>query len=156
MTTPASRITSRFGWRKIFGGLVAIQTNLKDILDDIDERLYNRGNILVPFHIPATELAAGTSIEMLAPVAGYIRGIRTIVQTDIVTGGDINVKIGTTDVAGLSVTVANGATKGTVQTDATASDTGEVTFGQRIQIVPSAAFNGGGEIRGFLRFRRND
>jgi len=156
MAQNVTRETTNYGFQKVFAGLVALQTGLKTVLELIDTKLYNRTNIYIPFHIPAAELAAGTSIEMLAPFSGKLRALRTIIQTDIVTGGVVSVKIGTTDVAGLSVTVANGATKGTVQADSTASDTGTVVFGDRIQIVPSAAFNGGGEIRGFLRLRIED
>lgn len=106
--------------------------------------------VYIPFDIPATELAAGTTIELVSPVAGAIHKLFTIVQTAIVTGGDITAKIDTTDVTGLSITVADSATKGTVQSDTPTapSSTRVVAEGSRIQIVPSAGFNGGGAVSG--------
>jgi hypothetical protein len=106
----------------------------------------------IPFDIPATELAAGTSIEIVSPVDGYIDDISLIVQTAIVTGGAVTVQVGATVVAGLSATVADAAAKGTVISDtATAgSSTRAVSKGSRIQVIPAAAFNGGGALSGFL------
>lgn len=97
---------------------------------------------------PATELAAGTPIDFIAPQSGFVKALRIIVQTAIVTGGVITLKIGTTDVPGISITVADAATKGTVQSDTpTAGADGRyVTKGDRMQIVASAAFNGGGAL----------
>lgn len=108
--------------------------------------------IYLPFDIPATELAAGTSIELVSPVAGVIHKLFTIVQTAIVTGGNITAKVGTTDIAGLTITVADSATKGTVQSDTPTepSATRVVAEGSRIQIVPASAFNGGGAVSGVL------
>lgn len=114
--------------------------------------LYMGGNVNLPFTIPATELSAGTTIELVCPAAGVIAGLRTIVQTAIVTGGDVTVKIGTTDVVGLTCTVADAAAKGSVVSDTPTepSVTRTVAEGDRIQIVPAAAFNGGGALAGVL------
>lgn len=106
----------------------------------------------IDFSIPATELAAGTTIELVAPQAGSIEELHLVVQTAIVTGGAVTVKVGTTDVAGLSITVADSATKGTTYSDTptAGSSTKQVAKGGRIQIVPAAAFNGGGALSGVL------
>ena len=114
--------------------------------------MFKGETVYVPFDIPATELAAGTTIEVVSPIDGYVTDLTTIIQTAIVTGGAITVKIGTTDIVGLSITVADSATKGTVQTDARTapSATDYVAAGGRIQIVPAAGFNGGGAVSGFL------
>lgn len=98
---------------------------------------------------PATELAAGTPIDFTAPNDGFVVGLRTIVQTAIVTGGTLGLKIDTTDVPGLTaVAVADAATKGTVGYAAASkgADGRKVTKGQRIQLIASAAFNGGGAL----------
>lgn len=109
-------------------------------------------DIAVPFVINATDLSAGTTQEIVSPIDGYVDELQTIVQTAIVTGGAITVKVGTTDVDGLSITVADSATKGTVQSDkATPRHASrKVAKGGRIQIVPAAAFNGGGAVSGNL------
>lgn len=108
--------------------------------------------VYIPFDIPATELAAGTSIELVSPVAGAVHKVFTTVQTAIVTGGDITFQIGTTDITGLVITVANSATKGTTQSDTptTPSTTRFVAEGGRMQVTPAAAFNGGGAVSGVL------
>ena len=110
-------------------------------------------NVPVQFTIPQTELLAATPIEVVAPVAGFIREASVIVQTAVTTGGVVTFKVGTTDVDGLSLTVADGATKGTVvgPDEPTAfDDSRKVTKGQRIQVVPSAAFDTAGALAGVL------
>jgi hypothetical protein len=118
----------------------------------VGERVY------LPFDIPATELSAGTSIELVAPTDGYVEELITVVQTAIVTGGPITASIGVTAVTGLSITVANSATKGTTQsaTPTAGSSTRAVAKNGRIQITPDAAFNGGGAVSGVLILRTND
>lgn len=144
-----SRTSTNYAWTRFFGSLSALQLGLKAFVDLVDAKFYARGYVHIPFHIPASELAAGTATEIVSPVAGTITTMKTIVQTAIVTGGAVTAKIGTTDITGLSIAVADGATKGTAQTDvSTGANT--VAVGDRIQIVPAAGFNGGGELRGML------
>jgi len=110
------------------------------------------GKVYLGFNIGATELAAGTSFELTSPVAGKITKVSTMIQTAIVTGGVITAQIGTTDITGISITVADSATKGTIQSDTPTGGDGTdvVAVGSRIQIVPSAAFNGGGNVSGYV------
>lgn len=112
----------------------------------------------IPFDIPATELGAGTAIDLVSPVAGVVETLIVLTQTAIVTGGVVTAKIGTTDVTGLSITVADAATKGTIQTDDATSGTATRTVAKygRLQVVPSAAFNGGGALSGYLVVNSND
>ncbi|MFN3582608.1 hypothetical protein [Phenylobacterium sp.] len=104
------------------------------------------------FTVPATELGAATAIELISPVVGAITQVSGIVQTAIVTGGDLTFAIGVTAVDGLAVTFADAAAKGTVVTDTpTAGHATTITaVGDRIQAVPAAAFNGGGAVSGFV------
>ena len=144
-----TRTSTNYAWTRFFGSLSALQVGLKNLVDLIDAKFYARGYVYIPFSIPATELAAGTSIEIVSPVAGTVTTLKTIVQTAIVTGGNVSAKIGTTDITSLSIAVADAATKGTVQTDvSTGANT--VVVGDRIQIVPSAGFNGGGAVSGVI------
>lgn len=108
--------------------------------------------VYLPFAINATDLAAPTSQELVSPVSGSVSRLTGIVQTAIVTGGDLTVNLDVTAVAGLTCTFADAAAKGTIVTDTpTAGDaTTLVAAGQRIQIVSSAPFNGGGAINGIL------
>lgn len=111
----------------------------------------------IPFVIPQVELLAGTTIELVAPFDGFIEELQSIINTAVTTGGTLTVKIGTTDVAGLTITVADAATKGTVQSDIPTKPSATRRFlkGDRIQIVPSAGFATAGAINGNLRVRQN-
>lgn len=112
----------------------------------------------LPFIIGATELAAGTSTEIVSPVSGFIEELQVIVQAAVTTGGAVTVQKGTTDVTGLSVTVADAATKGTIYSDtATAGTTTRaVSKGDRIQVTPAAAFATAGAISGNVIIRSAD
>lgn len=110
----------------------------------------------VPFAINQTDLLAGTSAELIAPMDGYVVGVETTIQAAVTTGGVVKVAKGDTptDIAGLSITVANSATKGTRQT-ATAtkgSTTRKVAKGDRVQVIPSAAFDVAGAVSGNVVF----
>lgn len=106
------------------------------------------------FAINQTDLLAGTAFELIAPFDGYINTLRTSVQAAITTGGTLTAKTGAalaTTVAGMTQTIANSATKGTVTTSqATAkSPTKFVAAGTRIAIVP-ASFATAGAINGYI------
>lgn len=107
------------------------------------------------WEIGATELSAGTAVDYVAPFDGVIVDAYGIVDTAIVTGGDVTVNVGTTAVDGLTLTFANSATKGTVVSDTPTSGHATTRFkkGDRLSLVPSAAFNGGGALRGFLTIK---
>lgn len=108
--------------------------------------------VFLPFSINQTDLLAGTSAELVSPVAGDIDALAVTVQTAVTTGGDVTVKSGATDVDGLTVAVASAATKGTTARDtATAAHASRaVAAGGRIQVVPSAAFDTAGAIAGIV------
>lgn len=103
---------------------------------------------------PATELAAGTPIDLTAPNEGFVVGLRVIVQTAIVTGGVITAKIGTTDIPGVTITVPDAATKGTILYAAATpgADGRKALKGGRLQLIASAAFNGGGALGATFEF----
>lgn len=108
--------------------------------------------IRLPFFISEADTLAGTSAELVSPVAGAICGLTTIVQKTVTTGGDVTVSVGTTAVDGLACTIADGATKGTVASDTPTAGhaTTQVTAGGRIQVTPGAAFNTAGAVSGFV------
>lgn len=116
------------------------------------------GQAFLPVRLAATELAAGTPFEIVAPCDGYLDRLALIVQVAIVTGGAVTVEINTVAVTGLSITVADGATKGTrYADDATQSTTTRrVLKGDRITVTPAAAFNGGGALDGFITLNEAD
>lgn len=108
-------------------------------------------DIVLPFTINQTDLLAGTGFEIVAPVNGVLTDLLAVVQAAITTGGDITVQVNGVAVTGLSVTFANAATKGTVQKDTSASGTTrKVVKGDRITVIPSAAFDTAGAVNGSL------
>lgn len=110
------------------------------------------GVIRLPFAISETDLLAGTSAELIAPAAGRIIGLKAIVQKAVTTGGPITAAVGVTAVDGLSVVIADAATKGTVVTDTPTAGhaTAIVAAGDRIQVIPDAAFATAGAVSGFI------
>lgn len=120
-----------------------------------DGRTYNRNprTVRLPFYIDVTDTGVGSAAgpELISPVAGAITSLVVVVRTAISTGGAVTAAVGTTAVTGLSVTVANSATKGTAASDAPSNDGTEiVAVGDRIQIIPGDAFNGGGDLEGYI------
>ena len=114
---------------------------------DLPSKLY------VTENVDATRLSAGTSCWALAPLASFVERATTCVDTAIVTGGDVTFKIATVTIVGLTCTVADSAVVGSVVTDTpttvngAANATNVVTADRTaIEIVPAAAFNGGGAI----------
>lgn len=108
--------------------------------------------VRLPFAINETDTLAGTSAELISPVAGRISRMSVIVQKAVTTGGDVTALVGVTAVAGLTCTIADAAAKGTVVTDTpTAGDASTVVaVGDRIQVAPAAAFNTAGAVSGFV------
>lgn len=108
------------------------------------------------FDLDVTDLAAGTTnaYEGLVPCDCTLKGATAIVRVAVVTGGDITMANVTTTVDGLTLTIANSATKGTAVSDTPTSGHATTTFtkGTRYQVIPAAAFNGGGAINGYIEF----
>ncbi|MBA4781173.1 hypothetical protein [Blastomonas sp.] len=109
-------------------------------------------SIFLPWAINETDTLAGTSCELVCPAAGRIVRNSVIVQKAVTTGGDVTVAVGVTAVDGLACTIADAATKGTVVTDVPTAGhaSAAVNAGDRIQIIPAAAFNTGGAVSGVL------
>ncbi len=109
-------------------------------------------SVFLPWTINETDTLAGTSAELVAPGSGRIARNTVIVQKAVTTGGDVTVAVGVTAVAGLACAVADAAAKGTVITDTpTAGDASTiVAAGDRIQIIPAAAFATAGAVSGIL------
>lgn len=117
----------------------------------------NMGQVVyLPFQYPSTELLAGTVLDMVAPPGWYIHELRCIVDTAVTTGGAVTMKAGSdgnTAVAGLSVTIADAATKGTVVADSPTpkDDSTLIPTNGRMQVIAAAAFATAGSLRGFVK-----
>lgn len=136
-------------------GLPVFVNGIANVISELENgsNMKPSSKVFLPFEINATDLSAGTAKEIVSPVAGYIDTLRTMVQVAIVTGGAVTANVNTVAVTGLSITVADSATVGTAQSDQPTtlrSSTTAVAKGDRISIVPAAAFNGGGALTGML------
>jgi hypothetical protein len=106
--------------------------------------------VYVPFEIEQTELLAPTNEQIVAPVAGTITGFRGIVQGAVTTGGAVTLKIGTTDVTGASITLANSDAAGVTYNSTAITAANTVAAGDRIQVVPAAAIDTAGQLNGVV------
>lgn len=135
------------------GGLKVYQlVNTANVITSVGSAVGGNGKVYLPFFINQTDLLAATSAELISPIAGRITLLRTTVQVAVTTGGTITAKVNTVAVDGLSIAIANGATKGTRQSDAptAAHASAVVAVGDRIEIVPEAAIDTAGAINGIL------
>jgi hypothetical protein len=111
------------------------------------------GAVQVPFFINQTDLLAGTAQSLIAPVSGVIRRATSIVQVAITTGGNIKFTVGSTDVVGLTIVFADGATAGTIVSDTPTtpgSATTLVAKGDKLLVTPDASFATAGAVNGFI------
>lgn len=126
---------------------------LGELQDNVSLAAFAGGKVLIPFYFNQTDLLAPTAMQLVAPSAGYITGIRATVTAAVTTGGAITVEANTVAVVGLSVTVADGATAGTVHSDDVAKiATGLCAAGDDITVTPAAAFATAGRVDGYLIF----
>lgn len=124
---------------------------LAELQDDVLLARFSNGKILIPFDFNQTDLLAPTAQNLVSPVAGYITGLRVVVQAAVTTGGAITVEANTVAVVGLSVTVADAAAAGTVYSDSVLKiATGLVAAGDDITVTPAAAFATAGAVKGFI------
>lgn len=112
---------------------------------------------VIDLQMDQATLIANTGFELVSPVDGYIKELRTIVQAAVTTGGTVTMFINGTQVAGLSVAVANSATKGTraVGTPTAKSTTRKVAKGDRIE-VRTASFASAGSLNAMLTIAAAD
>lgn len=126
---------------------------LEEFQSGVSLAAFGSNKILIPFTIHETELLAGTAANICAPCAGYITGMKVNVEAAITTGGALTVELNTSTVTGLSVTLANSATAGTVyQDDILKIAAGLAAEGDDITITPAAAIDTAGEVSGYLIF----
>jgi len=116
------------------------------------------GRFYIQDHMLEALIDAGTSLELTSPVAGDIVKVTTIARGTITTGGGITVEVATTAVDGLSVTVADGAVAGDIDTDTpTAGHASRaVAVGDRIEVIAAAAFNASADIFVIIEIRLDE
>lgn len=135
---------TKIGLPVYVGDASAVLAELKDgvALPKRSSKVYLTGRML------EAAVDAGTAYNLVSPVAGRISKLTTISQGDITTGGGITVEVNTVAVDGLSVTVADASAEGDVDSDTPTAGhaTAVVAVGDRIEIIPAAAFNASADI----------
>lgn len=115
-----------------------------------DVLIPNIGGKIVYLQGLALEAAvdAGTGLNFVSPVAGFVRKVSTIAQTGITTGGAVTAEIATVAINGLSVTIANSSSEGDVDSDTPTKDhaTTAVAVGDRIEVQFDAALNASSDL----------
>lgn len=117
-------------------------------LEDGVAKARKPGVVYLMDHELEAAVDAGTSLEMTSPVSGTIRRLRSVARGTITTGGAVTVEVNTTAVDGLSMTIADGAVAGETDTDTPTAGHAStaVSAGDRIEIIPAAAFNASADI----------
>lgn len=112
--------------------------------------------VAVPFFVNQTDVLAPTAADLVSPCKGAVARLLTNVQVAVTTGGDVTMTVGATAIDGLTITVADAATKGTVQTDRPTAGHAStlVNPGDRLTVVFAAAFATAGAINGVVLIER--
>lgn len=105
---------------------------------------YPTGRVCLFGKILEANVDTPAPLNLVSPVAGVIRKVSVIAAGTVTTGGDFTVEVDTTAVDGLTITVANGAVEGEVDSDVPTYGHAStaVAVGSRIEIIPSSGFSG--------------
>lgn len=141
-------------------GLPLRVANVAHVLAEIEDGVL-QGNMASPIRLPfvleQVSLLAGTTAaaELVSPCAGVITGMTAVVRAAVTTGDTITAAVGTTAVDGLSISIADGATKGTTASDTPTAGhaTAVVAKNSRIQVIPGNTFATAGAVDGFVEIR---
>lgn len=150
ITSNASITSATVGYGDVLGLPIAINTKEHVLAEFQDGALLARlgpAAFSIPYMINQTDLLAPTAQEIVAPCAGRIVDHRAVVQVAVTTGGTLTPRIGTTNLTGGVVTVANSATKGTVNSGTAITGANTIAAGDRINILP-ASFATAGAVNG--------
>lgn len=157
----ASGDTFDLGWGDVLGLPLAVRSAtsvFREFENGTVVGAFTGGIVELPWELDVANLSTGSAAayELVAPFDLVIEELVSVVQVAIVTGGTLTADVRSgTAVDGLSITVANSATKGTKQSDTPTAGHAStiVAKGERIQIIPQDAFNGGGALNGVLKVR---
>lgn len=143
---------ARYSGNPVIGNTDALQARYR-MEEDADKRIVLEGVY------GQTALLAGTALSFVAPCDGFIEKLISEIKAAVTTGGAITVEIDTVAVTGLTITVADAAPVGLVQSDVPTtaqSATTKVKKGQTITITPAAAFATAGDIAVKLEIQPGD
>lgn len=164
ISSSASITSAIVGQGDVLGLPVSIRKAGQIIAEYQDGQVMGKGSpplTRVYFTMDEVALLLGTtsSPEMISPITGTISKLGVQLRKAVTTGGTVTVKVATTDVTGLTVTVANSDAEGTAYTD-TPTTPGDastvVNKGDRIQVVCADAFATAGDLEGWIDITPTD
>ena len=119
IATGAASDTCDIGWYDRVGLPYKAETVIGYTEDDVSMPY---AAVQVPVEVDAVRYASGADVVIPSPVAGQITGVNSVVTTG--TGGiqTSTVVVGSTDVAGLSLVIANSASVADLDSDTAATD----------------------------------
>ena len=120
----ASGDTADIGWYDRLGLPYKAETILGYTEDDV---ALPHDPVQVPVEVDAVRYASGADVVVPSPVAGQITGVNSVVTTG--TGGvqTSTVVVGSTDVGGLSLVIANSASVADLDSDTATTDDDQTT-----------------------------
>lgn len=150
----AASDTFDLGWGDVLG-LPFYLNDEAEIIAEFEDGVHlnkEAGIQRVPFQIDQTDLLAGTNISVLSPVAGAISRLAVMAWKAVTTGGDLTMNINNVAVNGLTVTVADAAAVGDVDSDTPTAGHAStiVAVDDEMEILVDAAFATAGALTGFI------
>lgn len=151
VTSSASITSATVGTGDVLGLPVFVE-NVGNILAELKNSVVipNIGGKIVYVQNHALEAAvdAGTGLNVVSPVAGFIRKMSVTARDTITTGGAVTLEVNTVAVNGLSVTITDGATEGTTFSDTPTKDhaTTAVAIGDRLEAQFASAINASSDL----------
>lgn len=162
VTTSATITGAKIGIADILGLPVYVEKAHQIVGELRDGRMIGvkQGKIRLHWNAEQVSVLAGTvgAIELISPVAGVVTKLTVVTRVAVGTGGAVTAKVGTTDIDGLSVTVADSSTKGTTASDTPTAGhaSAVVAKDSRIQIVFADAFATTGALDGYIEIEPTD
>jgi hypothetical protein len=120
----ASGDTADIGWYDRLGLPYKAEVVLGYTEDDVT---LPHDIVQVPVEVDAVRYASGADVIIPSPVAGQITGVNSVVTTATSGVQTSTVVVGSTDVAGLSLVIANSASVADLDSDTAATDNDQTT-----------------------------
>lgn len=117
--------------------LDSVDQDVQNLIDSVGRRAY-----LV---VDGVDLTGTTPVELVAPLAGTITRLRTVVTAALTGGpGSVKAQVNTSDVVGSDVTIASGEVLGATDDSGAISDASNVVAaGDRVSLVPDGTPSAG-------------
>lgn len=113
-------------------------------------------SVYLQFNVNATDLSAGTTQYLVAPITGHVSRWDAVTNVAIVTGGTLKIKnAAAVEMVSDTLTFANSEVVAThhFSTFSPGDASLAVTKGDVLTIIVDSAFTGGGAVNGMVEFK---